>query len=284
MGKKMATILVTGTSGLIGGALARSLVADGTHEVLCMSRKPSRIEGAREFRGVFSSFEDLRQFDDIQVDVVVHLAAVTGGCREEDGILVNVEGTRKLMRYFADKGCRKFVNASSIAAVGFQNPKFRPVEMPLSDTHPCLDRDGYGVSKYLMEEVTKYMSLQNEDLDVINLRLSTVIGDENQSRVSGVRPLGQWSLGGITIMMLTDAVRLFTLAAEAEYQAGVRIMNATGPKVWGSAPTAEILRNWYGDEVDVSYFEQPGNEFKGVYDVSLVKQELGFEAELLPIF
>ena len=280
----MATILVTGTSGLIGGALARSLVADGTHEVLCLSRKPSRIEGAREFKGVFSSFEDLRQFDGIQVDVVVHLAAVTGGCREEDGILVNVEGTRKLMRYFTDKGCRKFVNASSIAAVGFQNLKFRPVEMPLSDTHPCLDRDGYGVSKYLMEEVTKYMSLQNPDLDVIDLRLSTVIGDENQNRVSGVRPLGQWSLGGITIMMLSDAVRVFTLAAEAKQQAGVRIMNATGPKVWASAPTAEILRNWYGDEVDVSYFEQPGNEFKGVYDVSQIKQELGFEAELLPIF
>lgn len=280
----MATILVTGTSGLIGGALARSLVADGTHEVLCLSRKPSRIEGAREFRGVFSSFEDLRQFDDLQVDVVVHLAAVTGGCREEDGILVNVEGTRKLMRYFTDRGCKKFVNASSIAAVGFQNPAFRPAEMPLSDTHPCLDRDGYGVSKFLMEEVTKYMSLQNSDLDIINLRLSTVIGDENQSRVSGVRPLGQWSLGGITIMMLTDAVRVFTLAAEAKYQPGVRIMNATGPKVWASAPTAEILKNWYGDEVDVSYFEQPGNEFKGVYDVSQIKQELGFEAELLPIF
>jgi hypothetical protein len=125
---------------------------------------------------------------------------------------------------------------------------------------------------------------QNDDLDVINLRLSTVIPDENQTRVSGVRPLGQWCIGGITIMMLTDAVRAFTLAAEAEYKPGVRTMNTTGPKVWASAPTAEILRNWYGDEVDVSYFEQPGNEYKGVYDVSTVKQELGFEAQLLPIY
>ena len=279
----MATILVTGTSGLIGGALARSLVAGGAHDVLCISRKPSKIEGAREFRGVFHSFEDLRQLDGIPVDVVVHLAAVTGGCREEDGILVNVEGTRKLMRYFADKGCRKFVNASSIAAVGFESPLFRPLELPLSDEHPCLDRNGYGVSKYLMEEVTKYMSRQNPDLDVINLRLSTVVPDENRSRVGGVRPLGRWSLGGITIMMLTDAVRAFTLAAEAEHKPGVRIMNATGPRVWASAPTAEILRNWYGNEVDVSYFEQPGNEWKGVYDVSRVKRELGFEARLLPI-
>jgi UDP-glucose 4-epimerase len=280
----MATILVTGTSGLIGGALARSLVAEGKHDVLCISRKPSKIEGAREVKGVFHSFEDLRKFDDIKVDVVVHLAAVTGGCREEDGILVNVEGTRRLMRYFTDKGCKKFVNASSIAAIGFQNTKFRPQQLPIPDDHPCLDRDGYGISKFLMEEVTKYMWRQNDDLDIINLRLSTVIPDENQTRVSGVRPLGQWCIGGITIMMLTDAVRAFTLAAEAEYQPGVRIMNTAGPKVWASAPTAEILRNWYGDEVDVSYFEQPGNEYKGVYDVSTVKQELGFEAQLLPIY
>ena len=211
-------------------------------------------------------------------------AAVTGGCREEDGLLVNVEGTRKLMRYLADRGCKKFVNASSIAAIGFQNPKFRPLQLPIPDEHPCLDRDGYGLSKYLMEEVTKYLSRQNDALDVINLRLSTVIPDENQSRVSGVRPLGQWSLGGITIMMLTDAVRAFTLAAEAPYQPGVRIMNTAGPKVWASAPTAQVIRNWYGDAVDVSFFEQPGNEYKGVYDVSLVKRELGFEAQLLPIF
>lgn len=280
----MATILVTGTSGLIGGALARSLVKDGKHEVVCISRKPSKIEGAKECRGIFSSFEDLRQLDKLNIDVVVHLAAVTGGCREEDGLLVNVEGTRKLMRYLADRGCKKFVNASSIAAIGFQSPKFRPLQLPIPDDHPCLDRDGYGLSKYLMEEVTKYMWRQNEALDVINLRLSTVIPDENQSKVGGLRPLGQWSLGGITIMMLTDAVRAFTLAAEAPYKPGVRIMNTAGPKVWASVPTAQMIRNWYGDAVDVTYFEQPGNEWKGVYDVSLVKQELGFEAQLLPIF
>ena len=95
--------------------------------------------------------------DGLKIDVVVHLAAVTGGCREEDGLLVNVEGTRKLLRYFSDRGCTRFVNASSIAAVGFQSPKFRPLELPIPDEHPCLDRNGYGLSKYLMEEVTKYM-------------------------------------------------------------------------------------------------------------------------------
>ncbi|MBT3375706.1 MAG: NAD(P)-dependent oxidoreductase [Lentisphaerae bacterium] len=280
----MARVLVTGTSGFVGGALARSLAASGQHEVFCISRKPSQVEGATCHRGLFHSFEDLRVFDDVDMDVVVHLAAVTGGCREEDGICVNVEGTRKLIRYFIDRGCRKFVNASSIAAVGFQNPAFRPLQIPLPDEHPCLDRDGYGVSKYLMEEITRYLALQNADIDAINLRLSTVIPDESKGNVGGLRPLGQWCLGGITMMLLTDAVRAFTLATEAPLKPGVRILNTAGPKVWASAPTAEILRNWWGDDVDVSFFDQPGNEFAGVYDVSRVRDEIGFEAICLPEF
>ena len=153
----MANILVTGTSGFVGSALARSLVGCGAHNVYCISRKLSGIEGATEVRGAFHSFEDLRAFDDVGMDAVVHLAAVTGGCREEDALLVNVEGTRKLMRYFIDRGCKKFVNASSIAAVGIQTTAFRPLELPVPDEHPCLDRDGYGFSKYLMEEITKYL-------------------------------------------------------------------------------------------------------------------------------
>lgn len=278
----MANVLITGTSGFIGNALAKSMVASGKHSVYCISRKLSKIEGARTVKGLFSSFEDLRQFDDVPIDVVIHLAAVTGGCREEDGLLVNVEGTRKLMRYCIDRGCRKFVLTSSIAAVGFQNTRFRPLELPIPDEHPCLDRDGYGVSKYLMEEVSKYMWRQNDSIDVINLRLSTVIPEERKTAIGGIRPLGQWALGSITIMLLPDAVKAFTLAAEAEFKPGVRIMNATGPRIWATAPTAEVLRNWYGNEVDVSPFLRPGHEYDGVYDVRRIREEIGFVAEMLP--
>ena len=35
-------------------------------------------------------------------------------------------------------------------------------------------------------------------------------------------------------------------------------MNATGPKAWVANPVADILKNWWADDVDVSHFEQPG--------------------------
>jgi UDP-glucose 4-epimerase len=246
-----------------------------------MSRKNPDL-GLPYVRGEFSAFEDLRQLDRYVIDVVVHLAAVTGGCLERDGILVNVEGTRCLMRYLMDHGCRKFVMASSIAAVGFQNTRFRPLQLPIPDEHPCLDRDGYGLSKFLMEEITKYYQRQNEELDVINLRLSSVSPDDRMPSPVQMCPLGEWSLGGITLMALSDALRAFTLAAEAPYQPGVRIMNAAAPQAWVADPVADILRNWWGDGVDLSYFEQPGHEVDSVYAVSRIEKELGFVAERLP--
>jgi nucleoside-diphosphate-sugar epimerase len=275
----VSNILVTGASGFIGKALAASLAQE--HAVVCMSRTNPGL-GLPWVRGSFAAFEDLRQLEAHDIDVVVHLAAVTGGCFERECILVNVEGTRCLMRYLMDRSCVKFVMTSSVAAVGFQSTRFRPLQLPIPDEHPCLDRDGYGVSKYLMEEITRYYQRQNQEIDVIDLRLATIFPDERPPAPRKVSPLGQWALGSITQMTLSDAVRAFTLAAEAPYRPGIRIMNAVGPKAWAADPVADILHHWWGDDVDVAYFQQPGHEFDSVYDASRIRQELGFVAERLP--
>jgi len=274
----MATVLITGASGFVGTALAVEMARD--HAVVCMSRSRPHVD-LPWVRGDFAMFEDLRQLDPYPIDVVVHLGAVTGGCLERDGMMVNVEGTRCLMRYLIDRGCRKFVMASSIAVVGLQNIAFRPLQVPIPDEHPCLDRDGYGFSKYLMEEVTRYYQRQNDFLDVINLRLSSVCTDL-ASAPPAVQPLKEWALAGITMMTLRDAVRAFRLAAEAAYNPGLRTLNATSPNVWANAPTAEILRHWWGQEVDLSYFDEPDNTFASVFDARKIRTELGFVATDLP--
>jgi len=275
----LSAILITGASGFIGQGLAPHLA--GRHEVVCMSRGNPGLE-LPWVHGDFGSPEDLRQLDGHSIDVVVHLAAVTGGCLERDGMLVNVEGTRRLMRYLIDRGCRKFVMASSIAAVGFQGRRFRPLQLPIPDTHPCLDRDGYGLSKYLMEEVTAYYQRQVEEIDVINLRLSSVCPDNHMPQPMKAGPLGEWALGGLTVMARSDAVRAFSAAAEALPRTGVRTMNAAGPKAWAADPVAEILRGWWGEEVDLSYFEREDRRHESVFDVGLIERELGFVAAILP--
>ncbi len=274
----MSTILITGASGLIGRALATALSKE--HDVRCMSRRNPEL-GLPWVKGAFSSFEDLRQLDGTDIDTVVHLAAATGLESERDCLLVNVEGTRVLMRYLADRGCRKFVMASSIAAVGMQSTRFRPLQVPIPDDHPCLDRDGYGFSKSLMEQVTAYVQRQIGNIDVINLRLASVPPDDQTRAPVEPGPVPEWSVGHLTIMRLRDAVRAFTLAAEAPHRPGVRAMNCAAPTAWTKHPVAEVLRSWWGHDVDVSHFERTGHERDAVYDVGRIEQELGFVAETI---
>ena len=276
----MSGILITGTSGFIGQAFAESTAKD--HEVFCISRQRTEVEGVTAIQGDFTSPDDLRKIDPNRVDVVVHLAAVTGGGTEEELLRVNVMGTYQLVRYFIDGGCKKFVLASSIAAVGMQSPLFRPLQLPMPDEHPCLDRVGYGFSKYMMEEVSRYLARQNEDLDFINIRLASIAPDDRALTPRKTGPVGQWSMGTISYMYLSDTVRCLMLAAEASHKSGVRILNAVGTHACVEDTVPEIIRGWYGadaDRIDLSHYTRPGHERDPVYEISRIEEELGFVPE-----
>lgn len=276
----MSGILITGTSGFIGRALAESMGKD--HEVFCISRQKTEVAGVTAIQGDFTSPDDLRKIDPNRVDVVVHLAAVTGGGTEEELLRVNVMGTYQLVRYFIDGGCKKFVLASSIAAVGMQSPLFRPLQLPMPDEHPCLDRVGYGFSKYMMEEVSRYLARQNGGLDFINIRLASIAPDDRELAPRKVGPVGQWSMGTISYMYLSDTVRCLTLATEAVHRPGVRILNAVGTQACVEDTVPEIIRGWYGadaDQIDLSHYTRPGHERDPVYEISRIEEELGFVPE-----
>jgi nucleoside-diphosphate-sugar epimerase len=99
----MSTILITGTSGFIGGALAASL-AD-KHKVIGLSRQPTSIEGINAITGDFADPEELQKLDmHGEIDVLIHLAAVTGRGPEEACMEVNVAGSYRLLRRLIDRG------------------------------------------------------------------------------------------------------------------------------------------------------------------------------------
>lgn len=280
----MSRILITGASGFIGSALARTLSSSRSHQPICLSRQPTEHLGVDSVSGDFSAPAELQKLDRCgEIDVLIHLAAVTGGCSEEECLRVNVLGTHHLLRYLIDRGCSKFVLASSIAAVGMQSVDFRPLQLPMPDEHPCLDRDGYGFSKYMMEEVTRYLARQNDELDFISLRLASISPDDRQLTPQQPGPTPGWGMGRISIMLLSDTVRCLIAAAEAPRKPGVRILNAVGPQACTAVPVPELLRSWYGpdvDELDMSYYERPGHERDPVYDITRIREELGFEPRM----
>ncbi len=273
----MSNVLITGASGFIGHNLAGDMSAD--HTVVCLSRAPTEVAGVHGIEGDFTEPDDLCSLDGHPLDVIIHLGAVTGGCTEESGLRVNVSGAHHVLRYGIGRGVKKFVLASSIAVVGFQSLRFRPLKLPMPDDHPCLDRDGYGLSKYLMEEVTRYLVRQNDDLDIINIRLASIMPEESKPTPCQVGPLTEWAIGSLAKMYQSDAVRCFRMAAEAPHKSGVRILNAVGGQACTAAPVPDIIRGWYGadaDRIDLSHYERPGHERDPVYDIRLIEREIGF--------
>ena len=273
-------ILITGASGFLGARLIERLAKQ--HDVLCMSRNKPNSD-VSFVKGTFDSFEDLRQLDKYEITSVVHLAAVTGGCSEEDGLSVNLLGTRRLLRYLLDRGCRKFVMASSIAAVGCLDPEFLPLSFPIADDHPCLATDAYGLSKAMVEDLTRYFSRKYTDTDFIHLRFGNVAPDETWSpeevdlHTALFLPITQ-----LTHVLASDVVNAIEKSVESSNHTGVRVYNVVGPDANCDVPVIAKLRATFGDAklegFDFSYYEQPGNEHKPLFAMEKIKEELGHES------
>lgn len=274
-------ILITGVSGFIGGALLNHL-APG-QKVLGLTRKRWRKEvpgSARVVQGDFASFEDLRQLDKYAISGLVHLAAATGGCSEEEGLAVNVQGTRRLLRYLLDKGCRKFVLASSIAAVGCLHGEFVPQEVPIPDTHPCLARDAYGFSKAMMEEVTRYLHRTQPDTAFTNLRLGVVVDDADWKplHITANTHLDA-PFAELARVRLSDVLTAITTVIRLPHRPGARTYNLVGPDATCDDTVPDVLRTFYREragEMDLSFYQQTGREYAAVYAMDNIKTELNF--------
>lgn len=105
-------VLVTGASGMLGGAVARHIAAQG-HEVRTFQRRASGVVGVQDVLGSVTSPADVARAVE-GMDAVVHLAAkVSLAGDPADFDAVNVGGTRSLLAAATDGGVTRFVFISS---------------------------------------------------------------------------------------------------------------------------------------------------------------------------
>jgi nucleoside-diphosphate-sugar epimerase len=273
----VSSVLLTGASGFIGERLAQQLLVDG-HSVVSLSRSPLQ-NGTTVIEGDFAALDSLALLDAHPIDVVVHLAGVTGSASEEDAMTVNVAGTRRFFRYLIDRGVKRFVTASSIAATGCLDPDFLPRSIPMPDDHPCDSTNVYGVSKRMIEELCEYFQRVDPTLEFTLFRIGGVLPED--ASLPDLAALDRVSLpftefGTVAVQ---DVVAAFAVATGRALGPGVRQLNLVSPFARSALPTVEALRQLLGervDGIDLSFYARPGNEFASVFAIDRLADVYGF--------
>jgi dihydroflavonol-4-reductase len=171
-------ILVTGASGFVGAAVAKSLVAAG-HPVRVLVRPTSPRTNIADPR-LDVAVGDLRDAGSIEramkdVRVLFHVAADyrLWARHPEEIVHTNVEGTRALMAAALRAGVERVVYTSSVATL-----KARPSGEPSDETFPLDAAHAVGAYKYskvAAERVVEAM-VAEQKLPAVIVNPSTPIG------------------------------------------------------------------------------------------------------------
>jgi dihydroflavonol-4-reductase len=212
--------LVTGGSGLIGGALITELVADGQEVVALARSDPAadavRARGAQVARGDLFDEPALRGAAE-GCDLVYHVAGINTLCVTDPELMLrtNVDGAASVTRAAARAGVRRLIHTSSAAAVGEARGTVGSEDSP----HRGSFLSVYERSKYLSEGAVT-AAAAGSGLDVVFVNPASVQGP---GRSSGTGKLLIAFLDGrlrvfidttVSIVDVADCVRGHMLVAE----------------------------------------------------------------------
>jgi UDP-glucose 4-epimerase len=201
---------MTGGAGFIGSHLTEALVARGDDVVVIdnlATANPSSLAGVDErIRFHEASIADAdavaSAFDDARPDVVIHAAA---SYKDPDAwiddIQTNVEGTANVVRASLDAGVDRIVYFQTALCYGN-----RPLEQPVTLSHPLHPESSYAVSKTAGEH---YIALSGAPF--VSFRLANVYGPRN---VSGPIPTFWQRLSGGKACFAVDTRRDFVYVGD----------------------------------------------------------------------
>jgi dihydroflavonol-4-reductase len=215
-------VLVTGATGFIGTHLVRALTDLGM-DVTAMVRAGSDVRGLqryahREIRGDLTDPGSLRAAMD-GCELVFHCAAVVSYYRRDAEVLrlINVDGTRAMVRAALDARVKRFVHTSTVAAIGHD-----PAGRPLDESAPYNSgrlRIPYCDTKHEAETIVLEEGVRR-GLDAVIVNPSFVFGPGDRRKAAGsylervaVRPPLLAPAGGMNVVDVSDVVSGHVLAA-----------------------------------------------------------------------
>jgi UDP-glucose 4-epimerase len=173
-------VAVTGGAGYIGSTLIKNLVNQGDKVVSVDNQSIGDYTPLRKAYGdrvklVEGDIRDLSLLEEAckDCDSIAHLAALPGlvRCRDqpEEAVSVNIYGTHQVLETARRLDIRKVVFCSSASVYG------KPIEMPVTESHPTRPLNLYGVTKLAGEKLMETY-YDNYGIETVNLRFGNIYG------------------------------------------------------------------------------------------------------------
>jgi ADP-L-glycero-D-manno-heptose 6-epimerase len=280
-------VLVTGGTGFIGSHLASALYEAG-YEVIITGTQTEQNTKCHKFLQL--NLNGIN-FDELGcIDICFHQAANNDTTdKDREGMIrANVEAPKMLFKHLAEKGCTKFIYASSSAVYGNSPPPFREDRTVLRPLN-C-----YAESKVLFDEFVHNEFIKEYPVTAVGLRYTNVYGtgeDHKKKRASMISQIVQKAANREEIVLFKDGrQKRDWVYIEDVVAMNMALIDHTESDIFncgsGEATTFNYLVEWIGynlrRNLDVRYIDCP---FKENYqdftlaDMTKAKEKLDFVPE-----
>lgn len=280
-------ILLTGSSGFLGAAVAAQLTARG-HEVLGLD--PALPTAGTVHRHLADDLSDGPRLTALlakhRPGAVIHAGGVSGPMvlADQPGrvMAINVGGSLNLLQASLDAGVGRFVFCSSISAIG----EF--VDGPLPDDPPMRPTTAYGASKAAVDQMLAGLHGRC-GMELISLRFTAIYGPGRRTAM----PIGEIVAAAVAglparvpvqppwpYVFLDDAAEATTTAALSDAaQLRQLFYNVAHPELVRLSDVAAALR-LHGLSVVLQEDPTLSGVARGPLSTEAAARDLGFHARI----
>jgi UDP-glucose 4-epimerase len=262
-------ILLTGSRGRLGPAVAQALTAAG-HEV-----RGFDLADGQDVRDAEAVREAARG-----VQLIVHAAGLADdrGGDPADIMSINLLGTWNVLLAAQAEGVSRVVYFSSGKSIGMLERE--PDYLPMDDQHRGRPTKPYGLAKWLSEEMCEAFT-QRTGIDTICLRAVAVFDEEGYAKTINNPPRpavpgAVWHLG--VHVDLRDVAAATVAAVNTSFRGHVRLL-VCADDIADRRPTLELVAErlkhvpWRGGP------EFDRDPYRSLVDTSHIEHVLGFRPQ-----